>query len=115
MNFKNKKLWIGILVVVVVVFSFLVIFNHEDIKCYLWRNKIKIEIKQANYCSEDSDCENIFLGEGCFGCDVYLNTQEADRIEKMATEYGNSCGVGCLYECFEIKPVCKRGKCVGKD
>lgn len=68
---------------------------------------IKYEIKKANYCDTKDDC--VFAGGGCpFGCYIYVNKNERDRIKNLVESFNSKCVYGCLY-CPDFE--CKDNKC----
>lgn len=69
---------------------------------------IRNEIKKANYCEIDSDC--VDAGGKCpFGCYVYVNKNEVDKISKLIRSFDSK----CIYGCVSISNViCKDKKCV---
>lgn len=70
-------------------------------------NKIKAEIEKANYCSIDSDCVDI--GGKCpFGCYIYVNRNEAERISQLVESFESKCVYGCV-SCSQL--TCAEGRC----
>ena len=70
---------------------------------------IRSEIDEANYCDVKEDCVNI--GTKCpFGCDIYVNEGEADRIKELVYSYD---GEDCIYDCYLCPGVeCVNNSCV---
>ncbi|USN45006.1 MAG: hypothetical protein H6502_02995 [Candidatus Woesearchaeota archaeon] len=73
---------------------------------------IREEINKANYCSVDTDCVDV--GGKCpFGCYVYVNEAEVERISELITAFDESCVYGCVFcpsvvcENNACKPVCE--------
>ncbi|MEK6922171.1 MAG: hypothetical protein AABX08_00025 [Nanoarchaeota archaeon] len=72
---------------------------------------IKNEIDKANYCNTKSDCVNI--GNQCpFGCYIYVNKDQAERISGLIDDYINAQEARCEYGCLPCNDViCKNNKC----
>jgi len=78
----------------------------------LKRSYIKNEIYKASYCKVDSDCQA--LEPKCpFGCAIYVNKENADRISELLKSYDSN----CVYSCIETRPSCENNRCqyVTKD
>lgn len=67
-------------------------------------------ITSANYCETASDCTR--AGSVCpFGCDIFVNTAEAERISSMLSSYQST----CQYSCVQLKRVeCVENRCVSR-
>lgn len=101
----NKKI-IFILLAIIIVLAALLVFQGKMKKIY-----IKNQIKKANYCQVDSDCQDAFAGTGghCpFGCYAYVNKSEAGRIKYLIDSFESTCVYGCAY-CPTAK--CDKGRC----
>jgi len=74
---------------------------------------IKSEIEKANYCTTADDCMLAAMGKCPFGCYVYVNKAEAERIKSLIEQYETAPKIrGCEYLCAEMTRVeCKDGKC----
>lgn len=68
---------------------------------------IKSEIEKANYCNIDSDCVDVG-GECPFGCWVYVNKNEVNRISELISSFDSKCVYGCLFCPISI---CENSKC----
>jgi len=106
-----KKWWFWVLVVLVlaiIYFGFIGVMMHLFVR-YGSEEFIQSEINEANYCDVKEDCVNI--GTKCpFGCDIYVNGDEADRIKEMVYSYDED---ECIYDCMACPSVeCVEGKCV---
>lgn len=68
---------------------------------------IKEEIQKANYCDNVEECTNI--GSKCpFGCDIHVNSKEAERVKQLVESYES----GCVYGCAECEVECVSNKCI---
>jgi hypothetical protein len=69
--------------------------------------QIEQEISKANRCTTDADCS--FVASKCpFGCHIYVNNAEADRIRGLVDSYDG----GCVYDCLRCDGAqCSGGKC----
>lgn len=68
---------------------------------------IQRQIDQANYCETADDCAD--AGGKCpFGCYVYVNKEEVDRISDLIDSYESDCVYDCVM-CLDVK--CFEGKC----
>ena len=73
---------------------------------------IKYQIDKADYCDTKEDC--VDAGGKCpFGCYVYVNEEEVDRISSKIENYDSNCVYGCV-RCSDVacidgrcEPVCK--------
>ena len=73
-----------------------------------YENNIKEKITQANYCNSDDDC--FFIGSKCpFGCYIYVNKAEGDRIKELIEGFNSNCVYGCV-QSYGVE--CKNNKCV---
>ena len=69
---------------------------------------IQNEIDAANYCTVKEDCA--YVGSQCpFGCYIYVNSAEADRIKGMLDSYESKCAYGCI-ACSDFD--CVDGRCL---
>jgi hypothetical protein len=71
---------------------------------------IQAEIDRANHCTQASECAD--AGGYCpFGCNIFVNAAEKDRIRDLMRSYGSN----CAYDCAQLKSVaCESGRCVAK-
>ncbi len=70
--------------------------------------EIQNEINNANYCESDSDCR--LVGDKCpFGCFIYVNKREMQRIKAMVDSYQSTCMYACI-QCVE-NAKCINNKC----
>ena len=69
------------------------------------------EIDKANYCNTKSDCVNI--GNHCpFGCYIYVNKDQAERISGLIDDYINAQEARCEYGCLPCNNfICNKNKC----
>ena len=69
---------------------------------------IKNQIKEANYCNVKEDC--VWVGSKCpFGCNIYVNVNEENRIKDLLDNYIER----CAYACVPVSSVeCINNKCV---
>ncbi len=95
----NKKLIVLIILVfIILIFSLYPKFNELN---------IKQQIEKANYCDANSDCIN--LGQKCpFGCCIYVNVNEVDKLSNLLLAYNSKCVYGCL-SCEKV--ICENKKC----
>jgi hypothetical protein len=103
---KRKIIFTALIIVVFVVL----------ISAFLVKDKIKAayiirEIKKANYCQIDSDCQDAFAGIGgqCpFGCYAFINKNEVGRIRGLVDSFNSTCIYSCIY-CPTTR--CDNGTC----
>lgn len=71
-------------------------------------DSIQKQIDEANFCSVDSDCT--YAGSKCpFGCYVYVNKAESEKITKLIDSFDSK----CIYDCMVFENVtCIKGKCI---
>ncbi|MFA5484986.1 MAG: hypothetical protein WC260_01930 [Candidatus Pacearchaeota archaeon] len=68
---------------------------------------IKSKINKANYCDIASDCVDV--GGKCpFGCYIYVNKGEFNKISELVNSYKSKCVYGCI-SCQEVD--CINNKC----
>jgi len=74
---------------------------------------IKKEIEKANYCQTADDCALAARARCPFGCYVYVNKAEADRIAALIKEYDQAPRMSrCMYGCIGSEgPACINTKC----
>lgn len=73
----------------------------------LIKTNINIAIEKANYCVVDSDC--IDAGGKCpFGCYVFVNKNEVNKISELIQSYDSKCVYNCV---SKSKVVCENNKC----
>ena len=98
-----RKITIGIIIFILLALTISIFFTFPKIQ----ELKIKSEIKRANYCDIDSDCAD--AGGKCpFGCWVYVNRNEANRISELINSFDSRCVYGCV---LCPMAVCKDNKC----
>jgi hypothetical protein len=75
--------------------------------CLQSETYIQKEITEANYCETDEDC--VDAGGKCpFGCYIYVNKNDANRIKNLVSSYRSNCIYQCMY-CPSVE--CKNNKC----
>jgi hypothetical protein len=68
---------------------------------------INNEIEKANYCDVKEDC--VSTGSKCpFGCYIYVNKNEVNRIKNLISSFKSNCVYNCMY-CPDVE--CKNNKC----
>ena len=97
MRNRNIAIIVVLLILLVVVLAF---FNPRS------EGNIKKEIELANYCNAKSDCVDV--GGKCpFGCYVFVNKNESQRIETLINSYESTCVYSCIalqgFDCVESK------------
>jgi hypothetical protein len=98
----NKKIIILILAVLIIITSIFLIFPK------IQESNIRTSIEKANYCEIDSDC--IDAGGKCpFGCFVYVNKNEVEKISNLIQSYDSKCIYGCV---LESNVKCENNKCI---
>lgn len=101
---KRNIIFISIFTIILAIF--IIVFS--SLIPTLKEKNIKNEIIKANYCEEDSDCVNV--GSKCpFGCWIYVNKNEVEKISNLIDKYNSNCVYGCLL-CDNVK--CEDKKCV---
>ena len=71
------------------------------------RDRIRAEIAKASTCKVKADCAGP-LYRCPFGCSIYVNRNELERIKKLLASYPEECD----YECKKIDGFdCVEGKC----
>ena len=105
---KSKKMISRKLGIVFVVLGLLVIAIAGSMIYFNEESRIKGEIARANYCETKSDCVDV--GGKCpFGCYVFVNENEAERIGKLIDNYEST----CVYSCIALESFdCVDNKCV---
>lgn len=68
---------------------------------------IRYQIDAANYCQEARDCSRV-EGNCPFGCNIYVNNSEADRIEELIQNTPRECEYRCP---AADQVVCEANKC----
>ena len=100
MNKNQIAIGISIVVLIFVVIIFFLSLKHEEAN-------IKLAIEKANYCESDSDC--IDAGGKCpFGCYIYVNKNEVEKISQLIKSYESECVYGCV-SCPTA--ICEGKKC----
>jgi len=99
----KEKITIGIIILILLLIVISTIFTLPNFK----ELNINSAIEKANYCEIDSDC--VDAGGKCpFGCYVYVNKNEVDKISKLIQSYDSK----CIYDCaLDTKVVCENSKC----
>ncbi|UCG95529.1 MAG: hypothetical protein JSV92_00560 [archaeon] len=120
MNWKDKRLWIGIVVLLIIICIFIIIF----LECPIRKYQLQNEVEEANYCEIDSDCENIEDNLCDFKPEcIVVNKNEAERIKNMVELYGFECDslyghCGCEDMIVDGKVIvtsvtkCEKNRCV---
>lgn len=99
----NKKIKILIAIMIIALTIIITITSSPKIK----ESRIKSSIQEANYCEVDSDCVDV--GGKCpFGCYIYVNKNETEKISKLINSYESECIYDCLY-CPSVS--CENNKC----
>lgn len=97
----NKKIIFGVCILIILIIIFLFLPKSQE-------EQIKSEIDKANYCELNSDC--VDAGGKCpFGCYVFVNKNEVEKISKLIEEYYSKCVYGCV---GNISAYCENRKCV---
>lgn len=100
--YKNWWFWIIAILLIIAVF-FIFNFDRKVTEKY-----IGSEIEKANYCETDSDCGLVTNSKCPFGCYIYVNEDEVNRIENLLEGYESQ----CIYGCVQNKGVeCVDNKC----
>jgi len=95
------KRYIAIIAILLILLAIAAFFNPRS------EGYIKREIDKANYCSAKEDCVDVG-GQCPFGCYVFVNKNEAQRIGAMITSFEST----CVYSCMALKDFdCISGKC----
>jgi len=77
--------------------------NTIETACSQDASCIKDEITKANNCQTKDDC--VQAHSTCpFGCNVYVNEKEKDRIDNLIASYESD----CRYKCA----ICEKVECV---
>ena len=99
----KKQFSIGIIIFILFALIISVFLAFPKIK----ESSIKSEIEKANYCNVDSDC--LDAGGKCpFGCWVYVNKNEVNRISELIDSYNSK----CIYSCVSCPTaICENNKC----
>lgn len=72
---------------------------------------IQGQIEKANYCAIKEDC--VLAERKCpFGCNILVNKNELDKINRMIGEYKQTCYLTCASLRYY---GCDLNKCVEKD
>ena len=68
---------------------------------------IEHQIARAGYCAADADCA--VIKDKCpFSCAVVVNSNEAERIERLINSYPSTCDLLCM---GEVQAVCLQNRC----
>jgi hypothetical protein len=104
-GYKKIVLISFLLIIAMAVILFLVVYNFSNNESY-----INQEIKKAKYCEEDHDC--VDAGGKCpFGCSVYVNKNEVERIGQLIDSFD----LKCIYDCINCPTaVCENKKCMAE-
>lgn len=104
---EKKTIYILLAIIMVIILAVPLVFCNKMKELY-----IKNEIRKANYCRLDSDCQDAFasIGGRCpFGCYAYVNKSEVEKIKYMAGSFNSTCVYSCIF-CPAAK--CDNGQCV---
>ncbi len=67
---------------------------------------IKEQITEANYCETKADCVQV-VSQCPFGCYVFVNVAEAERLQQLIDQYPSQCVYDCVsmlgYDCVDNK------------
>jgi hypothetical protein len=106
MNILKKWWFWAIIVILILLFPFIYDFTFIPLQ----KNYILGEIEEANYCDVDSDCAAV-LGNFRFGCNIYVNLNEVERISGLISSYKPKMSFR-NYMCQISKDlICVNGKC----
>ena len=99
---NSKLIFVILFSILISIILFLVYINKPPSEDY-----IRNEIEKANYCSSKDDC--VLAGSKCpFGCHIFVNKNEKDKISDLIEGYQGT----CLYACVELKDYnCIDKKC----
>ncbi len=89
--------------------SLTITVSHEE-SCDEIRQMIGDEINVLNYCSNDSECIEITVINGCFwaAINASVNTEELDELQEIFIE--KKCPIVCLLN-VPAGVYCEEGKC----
>ena len=76
--------------------------------CAKSESHIEKEIEKANYCETKEDCADTKTNKCPFGCNIYVNKNEVDRIRNLINSYDSNCEYECAY-CPDVE--CKNNEC----
>lgn len=92
--------------------------KEDCVECSQIYDQIENDLKNANYCQTDSDCQVLILGGPYieFGCYHYINKKfDKEEFDSRMIDYFRQCGV-MIDECASTpKVACVSGKCVEKE
>ncbi len=79
----------------------------SDITNDLTEQEMRAMLESANYCTAASDCA--YVGTQCpFGCNLYANKAEAERIKAALNSFQSQ----CVYKCMACEGVqCVNNSC----
>lgn len=102
-----KKWWFWVLIALLLVGIFFIAdFNKKITEKY-----IQNEINKANYCETNSDCSLVANSKCPFGCYIFVNKEEVDRIDNLLKNFESQ----CVYSCVQNQDVeCINNKCQEK-
>jgi hypothetical protein len=113
MNWKDKRLWVGVLIVLIIMIVFY--FSNSDILyCIVLEENIKQDIENAKFCEKNEDC--VFANLGClFGCKIiYVNKNMTTKIVKKVNSYIEKCSPPeCQCASTPLQPICVDKRCEG--
>lgn len=106
---KVSRKWILITILTAIIFClFILIWSLP----FLAEGYIKNQIEQANYCNKKDDCIRINNAICPFGCYIFVNKNEANRIKNLISFYNLINRNPCVYDCLFLKDYdCGDGKC----
>ena len=94
-----------LIIITIIIFIIIILITITPI---LSNKYIKSEIEKANYCEAKEDCADTKTNKCQFGCNVYVNKNEVDRIRNLINSYDSKCEYECAY-CRDVE--CENNKC----
>lgn len=100
---QRKIIYIVLVIVVLIVIGFFVGRYVIEFQRERQKEAILSEIEDANYCETKADCAQAH-SKCPFGCYVFVNNSEVDRIQSLIDSYESNCVYGCIqledYDCI---------------